>query len=83
MTLEEPVPPTNVRVERADGTVDPLELIYAGIEDNTHIWEAVLTVLALRPGDHLAMDRIPANTAIRVSTQVQPVDDSLDDWLDL
>lgn len=61
--------PTEVRIERADGTVVPLELAYAGVEDDLHIWE-VATVVNLSEYDRVYVGMLPGRTEIRF-----PVDD--------
>jgi hypothetical protein len=58
--------PENVRLIRADGTVVPLELVYAGQRsDGTHVWRSVLDVKN-EPGDELAADRLPVGTVLDI-----------------
>ena len=46
-----PVPPTNVRVVQPDGSEDPVELVYQGV-DGSHSRVAVPTSPFLTPHDH-------------------------------
>jgi len=57
--------PRNVRAIAPDGTVTPLELVYRGLDDGIHVWEATAPV-ALVPGSHIAADTLPARTEVRV-----------------
>lgn len=68
----EPSPPTNVRVELADGRTVPCELTYDGLDgDGIHVWRAVapvgVTVADLTAGRALVrLDELPAKTGITV-----------------
>jgi len=65
-----PEAPEGARLVGADGTVVPLELVYAGKDhEGAHVWEATV-VWRIGPGDplpNLQVDRLPANTAISIA----------------
>lgn len=62
----DPEPPVNVRIVRAGGDVDQLELEYAGTTpDGLHQWDTT-TKIALDHGDTIAADTVPARTTIRL-----------------
>lgn len=61
-SLDAPMP-QGVRVVRADGTVQPCELVYRGCnEQGIHLWE--VAGMRLGPGDHLFADVMPGMTGI-------------------
>jgi len=76
--LEPEIPPApeGPRLVGADGTVVPLELVYAGKDhEGAHVWEATAVWRRIVPGgslSHLQVDRLPAHTAIRVSIEHDP-----------
>lgn len=61
-----PIPPTNVRVEKPDGTTIPVELVYNGWVNGCHEWIAVAPVTTLDTGGVLKADVLPAHTSITV-----------------
>jgi hypothetical protein len=63
--MNQPIPPTGVCIERADGTVDPLELTYEGDREGIHVWIGDGGFLS--HGDHLRCDTLPARTTISVT----------------
>lgn len=58
-----PVPPKGVQVVRSDGTVVPVELVYEGFWNHTHVWA---TNVAMSVEDHLQVEMLPPYTSIRV-----------------
>lgn len=65
--MTQPRPPENVRLVRPDGSVLPVELVYAGQdEDGIHEWVAVATSPTIEEGTRLFCDVLPARTAINV-----------------
>jgi hypothetical protein len=66
-TFNEPVPPRNVRLAMTDGTVVPVELVYAGRgADGNHMWRGTAPVAGAGPGTQLLADMIPGHTAISI-----------------
>jgi hypothetical protein len=65
-----PTPPRSVRIWFPDGRVVPVECVYSGTEDGTHIWTMVVPS-AIRQEDLFSMalsisvDALPARTAVR------------------
>lgn len=64
----QPVPPQNVRIEHADGTVTPLELAYLGRFDDRHVWATVQPVHRWGVLDRIEVSMLPAQTEIRVTS---------------
>lgn len=62
----EPPPPRNVRVEHADGTSTLCVVIYTGIVDGMHEWEATAPC-EFGATDRLVMDMIPPRTGLRMT----------------
>lgn len=61
-----PEGPTNVRVLR-DGREIPVETVYVGRDEKgVEVFEAA--IVAFLPTDKLLMDKLPGNTAIRISS---------------
>lgn len=64
-----PVPPTNVRIVRPDGTEVPCEVRFvktyiADDGEPMHDWEAISEYLPQIPQDRIAMDTLPPRTGI-------------------
>ncbi|MFH5231918.1 hypothetical protein [Antrihabitans spumae] len=53
--------PQNARIIR-DGKPIPLELAYAGVEDDIHVWR---TITPLQRGDSVHIDCLPARASIQ------------------
>lgn len=71
MTPQLPEAPRDARLLHPDGTETPLELAYAGTnEEGCHVWEA--TAAVAREGDQLQVAMLPARTAIRVQSAPPP-----------
>lgn len=60
--------PTNVRIEHADGTSTLCAIIYLGMVNGTHEWEAAAPCEIL-PTDQLVMDMLPAKTGVRMTIE--------------
>lgn len=58
----QPVPPEGVRIERADGTVLPVELVYDGLIGGLHQW--AVTGVVVNDGDAVCADVLPPQTSI-------------------
>lgn len=57
--------PQDVRVEHADGRIEPVELVYQGTNlAGIHVWEISGTV-RLTEGDKLLVGVLPARTLIQ------------------
>lgn len=68
MGTTQPPAPVNVRLVMADGSLLPVDTIYAGTHAGMHVWRTVRTfdqheVLGLRA------DEVPAKTEIRLSVR--------------
>lgn len=70
--LSAPVPPTNMTVSYWDAEgerqiVVPAELVYVGVVDGSHRWDAVVPEsVPLGPGLTVRCDILPAKTSIGV-----------------
>lgn len=64
----EPVPPKNVRIVLASGTVVPVECEYVGLQpDGQHLWNAVIPYVwvgDMAVGFDVACDMMPAKTNV-------------------
>lgn len=60
--------PTDVRVERSDGTVTYLELAYVGCFGGIDTWE-VTTNIELSAHDRIAIGVLPGRTEIKFPTR--------------
>lgn len=61
-------PPQNVRVELPDGEIVPCELVYIGVEEDLHVWQAVTEVaVPLGREVRILIDALPASTSIRLT----------------
>jgi hypothetical protein len=65
---DDPIPPENVRIRLLDGTIIPIELVYAGIDDEGHhMWKRVSPAELPDVGlDRLLIDVLPPNTGVQV-----------------
>lgn len=70
----QPPPPENVRLVLPDGSVVPVECVYAGFHEDCHQWVAAWPV-GLPPHTQVAIeiDVLPAHTGVRLA--VYPGDD--------
>lgn len=59
----EPVLPENVHLVRTDGGTVPLDCVYVGYHDGTHMWTAMIPA-GFSP-DQVRIDTLPAHTSIR------------------
>ena len=60
--------PEGVRIERADGTVLPVELVHVGVDERgTDQWE--IAGVVYQQGDRVHMDVFPAHTGIRFAVE--------------
>jgi hypothetical protein len=63
----QPKPPKNVRIRYLDGSEDPVELRYEGIDARgLHVWAAVPTAPLASSYAQLRADEIPARTKLRL-----------------
>jgi len=66
MTRHPPIP-VNVRLERPDGSVVPLELVYRGRDrEGIHVWENVHEV-DVPVGSEIHCDLLPGYTTVRIN----------------
>lgn len=64
MSLGEPDPPVNVRVERADGSVIPIDTVFVGYDPTGDaIWAAV-NCPAWVSGSTYRVDVLPSHSAV-------------------
>lgn len=63
------VPPKNVRVVLADGSVIPIECVYVGWVDKSHRWDAVIPLGV--PAESLSIDVLPGKTSVCVRLAVR------------
>jgi hypothetical protein len=64
---ELPDPPVNVRVHYLDGSEEPVELTYEGIdEDGLHLWVATPLQPLVTPYATITMDRLPPQTTVQL-----------------
>lgn len=62
---QDPVPPTNARLEFDNGDIIPLECTYEGFIDGMHVWKAVTNIdVTGRQAARLLFDTIPGYTSI-------------------
>ena len=71
--MSEVIPPENVRIQLADGTVLPVELIYTGLDERgLHEWVAVSSFPVDDVGARVLADKVPPRTSITI--MVRPKD---------
>lgn len=69
--MTEPVPPTNVRIETDSGPI-PLELVYAGLDDNgVHVWKPPVRVYVRGKSARLRYDAMPPGTTVAVDFGIE------------
>lgn len=61
--IGEPVRPIGVYAVLANGDTIPVELAYAGVQDDLHVWDAITPI---PPGGHLRVGMFPGHTSIRL-----------------
>lgn len=54
--------PTDVFVQKADGSKIPCELTFAGVEGGIAVWDSMTLV---EPEDHILIGVLPAKTSLR------------------
>ena len=64
---DQPAVPVNVRLQLADGTIVPIELVYIGQDKHgIYTWTAVPTSPVITRGSKLLVEQLPGRTAIHL-----------------
>lgn len=64
--MSTPHPPINVRIEHADGTRTPVEVVYVGERDGMHHWGPRRDDTFMRRGETIGVDVLPSMTAVSI-----------------
>lgn len=59
-----PEPPTDIQLHKANGQTVPLDAVYTGIEDDAHVWVAVMRGHVLDDGDQVTVGTLPPHTTV-------------------
>lgn len=65
--MSDPTPPTDVRAVMVDGREFPLECVYRGFVNGTHLWAAVWTLPGLPHA--ITIGELPAHTSVSLECE--------------